>query len=297
MPSLRACLLVLILLPALMALPAQAQTGTLVRVHTSQGPIDLRLLDTEAPITVANFLTYLRADDWRDMFFHRSAKLGNGQPFVLQGGGFRWPEGGSCCPAVNNRGQIQNEFAATRSNLRGTVAMAKLATGPHTASNQWFINLGNNAANLDNQNGGFTVFARITTPGMAVADRIAALRVVNAGSPFNELPVVDYNSGEVVRRSHLVLVSQVTEFPPQAQQSESDRIFNYLEAAYPQYLSPSNGLAGSWEGFNYRYYGTSNSYVATKDAKVWYLVPALGPDIGDLGPMVDWLALAQQAGY
>lgn len=297
MLSLRAIVLLSMLLPTLLALPARAQQGTLVRVHTSQGPIDLRLLDTEAPTTVANFLAYLRGNDWRYMFFHRSARLASSQPFVLQGGGFRWPEGGSCCAAVKDRGQIQNEFAATRSNLRGTVAMAKLSTGPNTATNQWFINLGDNGANLNNQNGGFTVFARITTPGMVVADRIAALRVVNAGSPFNELPVVNFSSGQVIQRNNVVLVSEVSEFPPQAQQSESDRVFNYLEAAYPQYLSPSSGVAGSWEGFTYRYYSASNSYVATKDGKVWYLVPALGPDIGDLGSVADWLAIAHQAGY
>lgn len=276
------------LLLSLLAMPALAQQGTLVRVHTTQGAIDLRLLDAEAPVTVANFLAYVRGGDWRDSFFHRSVRN-----FVVQGGGFRWPEGGSCCPAVNNRGQIQNEFNASRSNLRGTVAMAKLSGNPNSASNQWFVNLANNAANLDNQNGGFTVFARVTTPGMVVADRISALPIVNAGGTYAELPVANYTSG-VIQRQNMVLVTSVTEL---VQATESDRIFNYLEAAFPQYLSPSSGVAGSWEGYTYRHYSGSNAYVATKDGKVWYLVPSIAPEIRELGPVADWLATAQQAGY
>lgn len=276
------------LLLSLLAMPALAQQGTLVRVHTTQGAIDLRLLDAEAPVTVANFLAYVRGGDWRDSFFHRSVRN-----FVVQGGGFRWPEGGSCCPAVNNRGQIQNEFNASRSNLRGTVAMAKLGGNPNSASNQWFVNLANNAANLDNQNGGFTVFARVTTPGMVVADRISALPIVDAGGTYADLPVANYTSG-VIQRQNMVLVTSVTEL---VQATESDRIFNYLEAAYPQYLSPPSGVAGSWEGYTYRHYSGSNAYVATKDGKVWYLVPSIAPEIRELGPVADWVATAQQAGY
>ena len=279
------------LLALLGATSATAQ-GTMVRVHTTQGPIDLKLLDTEAPITVANFLAYLRGGDYTDVMFHRLARS-----FVLQGGGFRWPAAGSCCPGVTSRGTIQNEFSATRSNLRGTVAMAKVGSNPNSATSQWFVNLGNNAANLDNQNGGFTVFARVTTPGMAVVDKIGALTIVNAGSPYNELPVVNYTSPNVIQRANAVLITQATEFPPLASQSESDRIFNFLEAAYPQYLSPSAGAAGTQDGYTYRYYSGSNAYVGTKDGKVWYLVPAVNGDINLLGTTAEWLATAQANGY
>jgi cyclophilin family peptidyl-prolyl cis-trans isomerase len=62
-------------------------------------------------------------------------------------------------PRINPIAQdaaVQNEFKVP--NTRGTLAMAKLDTGPNTATNQWFVNLADNRANLDNQNGGFTVF-------------------------------------------------------------------------------------------------------------------------------------------
>jgi peptidyl-prolyl cis-trans isomerase A (cyclophilin A) len=264
---------------------------TRVRIHTSFGPIDIQLKDAEAPITVTNFLAYVNGGDYTDVMFHRLAR-----GFVLQGGGFRWSEAGGCCPPVASRGKIQNEFSATRSNLRGTVAMAKQGGDPNSATNQWFVNLANNSGNLDNQNGGFTVFGAVTAPGMAVVDRIGALTIAEAEPPFGELPVQNWTSGIIVR-ANAVLMQQATVLPALATQSDSDRIFTFLEAQYPQYLSPSVGQAGTLDGYTYRYYSGSNAYVGTKDGKVWYLVPAINDQINELGSMADWLAQAQAAGY
>jgi peptidyl-prolyl cis-trans isomerase A (cyclophilin A) len=284
--ALHACLLS----AALATLPAQAQ-NTMVRLHTTQGPLDMRLLDSEAPLTVANFLAYVRGGDYTDVFVHRNVRS-----FVVQAGGYKWPESGACCPTVTSRGTVSNEFSTARSNIRGTVAMAKLGGDPNSATSQWFVNMGDNSANLDTQNGGFTVFARVTTPGMVVADKIAALPNVNAGGAFSELPVQNWQAGTTtLQRTHVVRITGVTEFP--AVQTADDRIFNYLEAAYPQYLSPSSGQAGTAMGYTYRYYSGSNAYVGTKDNKVWYFVPAINGDINELGSMADWYASAQAAGY
>jgi peptidyl-prolyl cis-trans isomerase A (cyclophilin A) len=275
------------------ALTAQAQT--MVRIQTTQGSMDMTLLDSEAPITVANFLAYVRGGDYTDVFFHRNAWLSSTIPFVIQAGGWKWPSA-SGITSVASRGTIVNEFSTTRSNVRGTVAMAKLGGDPNSATSQWFINMGNNAANLDNQNGGFTVFARVTAPGMATADRIAALPVVSVGAPYNfdTLPLQNWQGGTQVARSNVVLFTDVRTL---STQTTSDRIFNYLEAAYPQYLAPANGTPGEALGYVYRYYSASNSYVGTKDNQVWYLVPAISPDVQLLGPMADWLNTAAGAGY
>lgn len=290
-PTLRSLVLQFLLLLATFGVlaPAQAQTA-MVRLHTTQGPIDLALLGSEAPSTVANFLAYVRGGDYTNVFFHRSVRS-----FVIQSGGYRWPAGGACCPEVTSRGMIPNEFSAARPNVRGTVAMAKLGGDPNSATSQWFVNMRDNAANLDTQNGGFTVFARVTAPGMAVADRIAGLTILTT-TVFPELPVADWVAGSTsVQRNNMVLITQATEFP--AAQTTEERIFNYLEAAYPQYLSPSRGEAGQALGYTFRYYGGSNAYVGMKDAKVWYLVPAIDGETHQLGSIADWFDTAQAAGY
>ena len=269
--------------------PAQAQNA-MVRLHTTQGPIDLALLGSEAPLTVANFLAYVHGGDYTNVFFHRSIRS-----FVIQSGGYRWPEGGACCPEVTSRGRVLNEFSPARPNVRGTVAMAKLPGDPNSATSQWFINMSDNSANLDTQNGGFTVFARVTAPGMAVADRISALTILTT-TVFPELPVANWVSGSTsVQRSNMVLITQATELP--VAQTSDERIFNYLEAAYPQYLSPSRGEAGQAQGYTFRYYGGSNAYVGTKDGNVWYLVPAIDGEVHLLGSVAEWLDNAQAAGY
>ncbi len=70
-------------------------------------------------------------------------------------------------PAVTNEPEL--------SNVRGTIAMAKLGTDPNSATNQWFISLADNSANLDVQNDGFTVFGIVMDNGMDIVDVIVAL--------------------------------------------------------------------------------------------------------------------------
>jgi peptidyl-prolyl cis-trans isomerase A (cyclophilin A) len=178
-------------------------SATIVRFETVLGNIDVRLYDTKTPLTTQNFMNYVDDSDWDDTFFHRSVP-----GFVVQGGGFKFTDAGG----VSNVPQdpaVMNEFALT--NVRGTIAMAKLGSGPNTATNQWFFNLANNAANLDNQNGGFTVFGRVVGTGMTVVDAIAALPRVNAGSPFDALPVRNFVSGNTIKDENLANVTRIIE--------------------------------------------------------------------------------------
>ena len=74
--------------------------------------------------------------------------------------------------------------------------MAKLGGDPNSATSQFFVSLGDNSANLDNQNGGFTVFGEVTGDGMQVVDAIAALPIVNAsGFPVK---TVFSNGGQAI---------------------------------------------------------------------------------------------------
>lgn len=171
-----------------------------VRIATTTHAIDVALFDAEAPETVDNFLDYVDAGRYAANFFHRSVP-----GFIIQSGGFRFindttfDQVPAYAPVVNEPGT---------SNTRGTLAMAKLGGDPNSATSQWFINLADNSANLDFQNGGFTVFARVLGNGMAVADQIAALPVYNTtGSPFflpwNELPL----STNVLARANFIETS------------------------------------------------------------------------------------------
>ena len=68
--------------------------------------------------------------------------------------------------------------------------MAKVAGDPNSATSQWFFNESDaNAANLDIQNGGFTVFGRImNSAGLATMDAIAAVPIYNKEVPSTSCP-------------------------------------------------------------------------------------------------------------
>ena len=166
--------------------------ATVVRFNSVLGNIDVRLYNTATPLSTANFLNYANGGDWVDTFIHRSVP-----GFVVQGGGFTFPTGATNPQNVPQDPAVLNEPGI--SNLRGTIAMAKLGGDPNSATNQWFFNLADNSANLDAQNGGFTVFGRVVGTGLSVADAIAALPRVNAGSPFDTLPVRNYSGGTITK--------------------------------------------------------------------------------------------------
>jgi peptidyl-prolyl cis-trans isomerase A (cyclophilin A) len=197
------CRLALVALAIMGSALGGVANATIVRFETVLGNIDVRLYDTKTPLTTQNFMNYVDDSDWDDTFFHRSVP-----GFVVQGGGFKFTDAGG----VSNVPQdpaVMNEFGLT--NVRGTIAMAKLGSGPNTATNQWFFNLANNASNLDNQNGGFTVFGRVVGSGMTVVDAIAALPRVNAGSPFDALPVRNFVSGNTIKDENLANVTRIIE--------------------------------------------------------------------------------------
>jgi cyclophilin family peptidyl-prolyl cis-trans isomerase len=147
--------------------------NTVVRLSTSVGVIDIELYDragpdgaSAAPITTANFLNYISTGRYENSFFHRLATN-----FVLQGGGHVFVPP-STSQDIQTDAPIQNEFDPGRSNIERTIAMAKLGGDPDSATSQFFFNLGNNAANLNSQNGGFTVFGRVIK-GWEVVQSIA----------------------------------------------------------------------------------------------------------------------------
>jgi cyclophilin family peptidyl-prolyl cis-trans isomerase len=187
--------------------PAGLRSAPLVRLESNLGTFEMELLETNAPVTTANFLKYASSGRYDGTIVHRSVP-----DFVLQSGGFALR--GNNLVQVPTFGTITNEPGL--SNLRGTVAMAKLGGDPHSATSQWFINLGDNSANLDNQNGGFTVFARVFGNGMRVADAMRRVPVYNASGAdalnnptYSELPLLTNQ----LTTDSLLIFSQVRKLP------------------------------------------------------------------------------------
>lgn len=147
----------------------------MVKLKTSMGNIVIELNEQAAPVTVKNFLGYAEEGFYDGTIFHRVIPN-----FMIQAGGFT---------AEMERKQphapIKNEFKL--SNVRGTIAMAKSGGDPDSATCQFFISLTDNSRNLDNQNGGFTVFGKVVD-GMDVVDAIASVNTTTRMGK-NNVPV------------------------------------------------------------------------------------------------------------
>jgi len=167
-------LLLLVTLSFAITAGSIAKAGTIVRVSTGLGDYSIELLDNEAPNTVQNFLGYVTRGDYNQTYIHRVAAN-----FVVQGGAYRFtPFEGPITVPIGP--PIVNEFGA--SNTRGTVAMAKIDGDPDSATNQWFVSIEDNSANLDTANGGFTVFGNVLGNGMLVLDAIENRPSITLGS-------------------------------------------------------------------------------------------------------------------
>jgi len=179
--------------------------NTRLLIETDCGDIQVTLYDDTAPVTVANFLSYVNNGDYDNTFFHRSV-VG----FILQGGGFEVIT--NVITQIPQMDPIANEFGA--SNIRGTLAMAKLSGDPDSATSQWFINLADNSTNLDNQNGGFTVFGQVDN--MSVVDNIITeTSIVDVSTTvhpaLSALPIKDDNN--TLEESDLVTIQNITIIP------------------------------------------------------------------------------------
>jgi cyclophilin family peptidyl-prolyl cis-trans isomerase len=152
-------------------------TTSAVRFTTSSGVVDIILYPLATPATVTNFLNYVTNQSYNDGFFHRSVADSAGSLYIVQGGGYQYvPANGFT--RVTKAAAVQNEPGI--SNLKGTVAMAKVGGNPNSATSEFFVNLNDiNKGNLDVQNEGFTVFGRVSAPTLAVMEGINGLTKKN----------------------------------------------------------------------------------------------------------------------
>ncbi len=169
----------------------------------ARSTIFIQLFD-DRPNTTANFLQYVNGGLFNSSLMHRLA-YSSGTPFVLQGGGY-YPQYIDEPATVLKKSlnpnlkvdldsnystpnpTVNSEFSnpPLRPNVKGTIAMAQVGTDRNSATSQYFFNLKDNSANLDYQNGGFTVFANVAGDGMTLID-IYANQLLSGDSLYHNL--------------------------------------------------------------------------------------------------------------
>jgi cyclophilin family peptidyl-prolyl cis-trans isomerase len=159
--------------------PTMEQTKEVAVLETSMGTIEIELLRDKAPVTVDNFIRYVKDGHYEGTVFHRVMA-----DFMIQGGGFL-PNG----TQKATRAPIKLESNNNISNVRGTVAMARTMI-KDSATSQFFINVvDNKMLDYGPKNDGYAVFGRVIK-GMDVADRIRAVETETRG-PYENWPVED----------------------------------------------------------------------------------------------------------
>ncbi len=162
-------------------MPAEPAANPRVMLTTSLGAIQIELYAAKAPVTVQNFLGYVKAGFFDETIFHRVIPN-----FMVQGGGFE--------PGMKEKQTqppIKNESANGLKNERGTLAMAR-TSNPDSASSQFFINLKDNDF-LDRAQArdrvGYCVFGKVTA-GLDVVDKIAAVKT-GSKAGHQDVPLAD----------------------------------------------------------------------------------------------------------
>jgi peptidyl-prolyl cis-trans isomerase A (cyclophilin A) len=154
-----------------------AAGNPVVVVETSAGSFTIELFGEQAPVSVENFLQYVKDGFYPGTIFHRVVA-----GYVIQGGGYT--EDLTLKPA---RPPIQNEATNGLQNRRGTVAMARTRV-LRSATSQFYVNVADNPrldhADYSPDGFGYAVFGRVIE-GMDVVDKIAAVPTGSSGGMEN----------------------------------------------------------------------------------------------------------------
>lgn len=187
--------ILMLLLPALAFAATEAKDkpapNPIVVIETTAGDITVRLFADKAPVTVANFLSYVDSGFYNDTIFHRTIP-----GFMIQTGGYD-----KDMKEKPNGEPIVNESKNRLHNTRGTLAMAR-TQDPDSATTQFFINHRNNLR-LDwaPNRAGYAVFGEVIS-GMDAVDYIAAAPTHVVGNHQN-MPVEPAVIKKITRKSLL----------------------------------------------------------------------------------------------
>ena len=169
-----------------------SDTQTKVKLTTTLGEIIIQLNAEKAPVSSANFLTYVNEGFYNGTIFHRVIP-----DFMAQGGGF---DTSFTQKAVH--APIKNEANNGLTNTRGTLAMAR-TNDPNSATAQFFINLKDNSflnhTSQTSSGWGYAVFGEVIE-GMDVVDAMAKQATGNRGG-HQDVPKTDIviDKAEVIK--------------------------------------------------------------------------------------------------
>lgn len=163
----------------------------MVAFQTSQGNFTVEIDFDRAPATAENFLKYVRDGFYNNTLIHRVI-----DNFIIQGGGFE--------PGMiqkTTRPPIPNEAEHGLRNERGTIAMARIAEEPDSATSQFFINTrDNDSLNYTGKlQPGYCAFGRVVD-NMEVVERIEGVVTRTMGN-HQHLPMQEIIVQRVVLRS------------------------------------------------------------------------------------------------
>ncbi len=140
-------------------------------LQTSMGNITIQLYE-DMPITTGNFRDLVKRGVYDGTIFHRVV-----HDFVVQGGDAT--SKGITVPT------IRDELPNKHSNIRGSVAMAKTSQ-PDSATSQFYINLKDNAGDLDSN---YSVFGTVIL-GMDVVDAIGQVATDSNDKPLQDVMLI-----------------------------------------------------------------------------------------------------------
>jgi peptidyl-prolyl cis-trans isomerase B (cyclophilin B) len=155
-------------------------SNPIVELHTSEGLIRIELDAEKAPLSVENFLGYVRRGHYDGTVFHRVIK-----GFMVQGGGMT-----ADMKQKPTEAAIQNEANNGLKNLKYTLAMAR-TNAPHSATAQFFINTTDNGFldfKSESPSGwGYAVFGKVIA-GTEVVDAMEKAKTARNGF-HDDVPV------------------------------------------------------------------------------------------------------------
>lgn len=194
MGKLSICLLLASLCSVIVEKETFADGDPVVRIDTTRGPIFCRIFRSAAPMTSANFLNIASTGFYSGKIFHRI------ENWCIQGGD---PNGNGTGdyidPATGAPRRIQLEINRNLRHTAGTLAMARQANNPNSASCQFYIT----KCPMYQLDGKYAIFGRVVggmeaVQSMRRGDMIQNVSIVQ--TPSQPPPNANHPNGGQQRR-------------------------------------------------------------------------------------------------